>query len=251
MPGMDDLQLMRYKRHLMLPQMDIAGQQKLHDASVLVIGAGGLGSPVLLYLAAAGIGRIVIFDPDQVEISNLQRQILYREGDLGRDKVAAAARALGELNPACRIEFHARRLAGDELDSLVAAIDLVIDCSDNFATRFAINAACVRHARVLVSGAVIRLEGQLSVFAGHRPDMPCYRCLYTEDAYNDETCTSSGVLGPVTGIIGSMQATEAIKVLTGMGQALYGRLLLLDAGAMRFNEIRLRKDPGCPVCQDP
>jgi len=244
----EDELLMRYKRHLMLPQMDMAGQEKLFAASVLVIGAGGLGSPVLLYLAAAGVGHLNIYDPDLVEVSNLQRQILHDGSKLGRPKSESAQEHLAAINPDVTVTASTERLQADELLAQVASADLVIDCSDNFSTRFEVNRACVAHARPLVSGAVIRMEGQVSVFKGHLADAPCYRCLYQEDEYNDETCTSSGVLGPVVGIIGSIQATEAIKLLTGIGDDLCGRLLLLDAAAMRFNEIRLKKDPGCPVC---
>jgi molybdopterin-synthase adenylyltransferase len=245
---MDDDHLMRYKRHLMLPQLDMAGQEKLLAANVLVIGAGGLGSPVLLYLAAAGVGHLNVYDPDVVEISNLQRQILHDGSKLGRPKTESAQEQLAAINPDVIVTSNSVRLEGDDLQEQVAAADLVIDCSDNFSTRFEVNRACVAHSRPLVSGAVIRLEGQVSVFKGHLADAPCYRCLYQEDEYNDETCTSSGVLGPVVGIIGSIQATEAIKLITGIGDDLCGRLLLLDAASMRFNEIRLKKDPACPVC---
>jgi adenylyltransferase/sulfurtransferase len=248
MDDMNDDRLMRYKRHLMLPQLDMAGQQKLLDSKVLVIGAGGLGSPVLLYLAAAGIGYLTFYDPDTVEVSNLQRQVLHDSGQLGRAKSDSARERLNAINPDVHLTAVAESLEGDALTVQVAAADLVVDCSDNFTTRFAVNRACVAQSRPLVSGAVIRMEGQVSVFKGHLDDAPCYRCLYREDEYNDETCTSSGVLGPVVGIIGSIQATEAIKLLAGIGTDLCGRLLLLDAEVMRFNEIRLKKDPACPVC---
>jgi len=245
---MEDEQLLRYKRHLMLPQMDVAGQQRLLKSSVLVIGAGGLGSPVLLYLAAAGIGRLAIYDPDRVALSNLQRQVLFDSRQLEQGKAAAAFERLEPINPDCAITVHAERLEGEALDAAVAAVDVVADCSDNFTTRFAVNRACVRHRVPLVSAAVIRMEGQASVFQGHLPGQPCYRCLYQEDAYNDETCTSSGVLGPVVGILGSIQATEVVKLLAGIGESLSGRLLLVDAAAMRWQQVGLRKDPACPVC---
>ncbi len=248
MDEMDDDLLMRYKRHLMLPQMDMAGQEKLLSSKVLVIGAGGLGSPVLLYLAAAGVGHLSLYDPDQVEVSNLQRQVLHDSDRLGMAKSDSARLRLSAINPGVSLHAVPARLEGDALSDQVASVDLVVDCSDNFTTRFEVNRACVEQSRPLVSGAVIRMEGQVSVFKGHLDDAPCYRCLYREDEYNDETCTSSGVLGPVVGIIGSIQATEAIKLLAGIGTDLCGRLLLLDAAVMRFNEIRLKKDPGCPVC---
>ena len=245
---MDDNQLMRYKRHLMLPQVDIEGQQRLLDASVLVVGTGGLGSPVLMYLAAAGVGTLHLYDDDKVEISNLQRQILFDSSVLGKSKADTAADRLRAVNPDCEVVAVASRLEGERLSDAVAQVDLVIDCSDNFDTRFAVNRACVEQQKTLVSGAVIRLEGQVSVFSGHRPDKPCYQCLYQPDAYNDETCTSSGVLGPAVGVIGSILATEAVKLIAGIGDPLEGRLLLFDAMAMRFNELKLKKDPGCSVC---
>jgi adenylyltransferase/sulfurtransferase len=245
---MDDDHLMRYKRHLMLPQLDMAGQERLLASRVLVIGAGGLGSPVLLYLAAAGIGHLDVYDPDRVEVSNLQRQVLHDGSMLGKPKSESARQRIAAINPDVTVTAHSERLTGEALRVQVSRSDLVIDCSDNFTTRFEVNRACVTQARALVSGAVIRMEGQISVFKGYLPDAPCYRCLYREDDYNDETCTSSGVLGPVVGIIGSMQATEAIKILAGIGDDLCGRLLLLDAATMRFHEISLPKDPACPVC---
>ena len=245
---MDDKQLMRYKRHLMLPQVDVEGQQRLLDASVLVVGTGGLGSPVLMYLAAAGVGKLHLYDDDKVEISNLQRQILFDSSVLGKSKADTAAARLRTVNPDCEVVAVASRLEGKLLDDAVEQVDLVIDCSDNFNTRFAVNRACVQQQKTLVSGAVIRMEGQVSVFSGHLPGKPCYQCLYQPDAYNDETCTSSGVLGPAVGIIGSILATEAVKLIAGIGDPLEGRLLLFDAMAMRFNELRLKKDPACSVC---
>jgi len=245
---MDDNQLMRYKRHLMLPQLDIEGQQRLLDASLLVVGSGGLGSPVLMYLAAAGVGKLHLYDDDKVEISNLQRQILFDSSVLGKSKAEIAAMRLRAVNPDCEVVAVASRLESEMLSDAVAQVDLVIDCSDNFDTRFAVNQACVQQQKTLVSGAVIRMEGQVSVFSGHLPDRPCYQCLYQPDAYNDETCTSSGVLGPAVGVIGSILATEAVKLIAGIGDPLEGRLLLFDAFAMRFNELKLKKDPGCLVC---
>ena len=245
---MDDNQLMRYKRHLMLPQVDIAGQQCLLESSVLVVGTGGLGSPVLMYLAAAGVGKLHLYDDDKVEVSNLQRQILFDSTVLGQSKAETAAARLQAINPDCEVVAVASRLEGNLLNDAIAQVDLVIDCSDNFNTRFAVNQACVEQKKTLVSGAVIRMEGQVSVFSGHHPDKPCYQCLYQPEAYNDETCTSSGVLGPAVGVIGSILATEAVKLIIGIGDPLEGRLLLFDAMSMRFNELKLKKDPGCLVC---
>lgn len=245
---MDDKQLMRYKRHLLLPQIDVAGQQRLLDASVLVVGTGGLGSPVLMYLAAAGVGKLFLYDDDKVEISNLQRQILFDSSVLGLPKAEVAAERLRLINPDCDVVATASRLEGELLMNAISKVDLVIDCSDNFDTRFAVNQACVDKQKTLLSGAVIRMEGQVSMFSGYQPDKPCYQCLYQPDAYNDETCTSSGVLGPAVGVIGSLLATEAIKRITGVGDSLEGRLLLYDAQLMRFNELKLKKDPGCKVC---
>lgn len=245
---MEDSQLMRYKRHLLLPQVDVAGQQRLLNARVLVVGAGGLGSPVLMYLAAAGIGCLHFHDDDNVEISNLQRQILFDSGLLGQSKATAAAERLRRINPECEVIAMNTRLTGGALTNAIADADLVIDCSDNFSTRFEVNRACVEKSKTVISGAVIRLEGQVSVFSGHLPDKPCYQCLYQPDAYNDESCTSSGVLGPVVGVVGSILATEAVKRIAGIGDSLEGRLLLFDALSMTFNELTLKKDPGCPVC---
>lgn len=245
---MDDSQLMRYKRHLLLPQIDVAGQRRLLDASVLVVGTGGLGSPVLMYLAAAGVGKLHFFDDDRVEISNLQRQILFDSSVLGQAKADIAAQRLRAVNPDCEVVAVASRLEGEQLSQNVAEVDLVIDCSDNFDTRFAVNKACVENRKTLVSGAVIRMEGQVSVFSGYQSEKPCYQCLYQPDNYNDESCTSSGVLGPAVGVVGSILATEAVKLITGTGDSLEGRLLLFDAQAMRFNELKLKKDPACKIC---
>jgi adenylyltransferase/sulfurtransferase len=245
---MDDPQLLRYSRQILLPQFGIEGQQALLDSHALIIGAGGLGSPAALYLAAAGIGRISIADDDLVEASNLQRQILHRQQDIGRPKAESARHHLRALNPELRVQAVQGRLAGEALAEQVRAADIVLDCTDNFATRFAINAACVRHRRPLVSGAAIRLEGQVAVFDSRTDSAPCYCCLYREEGELEETCAERGVLGPVVGIIGSIQALEAIKLLTGMGETLTGRLLVLDGLHMEWRELRLRKDPECPVC---
>ena len=245
---MEDELLLRYSRQILLPEIDIEGQSKLMSAAVLLIGLGGLGSPVAMYLAAAGVGRLVLVDHDEVELSNLQRQIVHSTNDLKRKKVASAHDHLRALNPTVEIECVARRLLGDELDEAVAAVDAVVDATDNFDTRFAINAACVRRRKPLISGAAIRFEGQVTVFHAGDPDSPCYRCLYSDGIHTDETCTQTGVVAPLLGIIGSVQAMETLKVLMGIGDDLCGRLLLLDALSMEWNSMRFRKDPKCPVC---
>ena len=245
---MNDAQLLRYSRHILLPQIGIDGQEKLLGARALVIGLGGLGSPVTMYLAASGVGQLVLVDDDKVDLTNLQRQIVHGSDSVGATKIASAERRLKTLNPDVGITSFDRRLNDNELAEAVRGADIVIDTSDNFPTRFAINRACVRHKRPLVSGAVTRFEGQVAVF---RPDLPggaCYRCLYHETAEPGEPCVQFGVLAPAAGIIGSVQATEALKVLMGIGETLTGRMLLLDALAMEWREVRVRKDPQCPVC---
>jgi len=246
---MNDDQLLRYSRQIMLPQMDVAGQQRLLESHVLIIGLGGLGSPVAMYLAAAGVGQITLTDFDEVELSNLQRQIAHGQPDIGSSKVVSASKTLKALNPDIEVFTVNKRLEGDALLTAVQSADVVIDASDNFATRFAINQACSLESTPLVSGAAIRMEGQVSVFTHQGTNQACYRCLYSED--QDEqtaTCSDSGVLSPVVGIIGSIQATEAIKLLAGIGKALSGRLLLLDATTMEFREMKLNQDTNCPVC---
>ncbi|MDT8386472.1 MAG: thiazole biosynthesis adenylyltransferase ThiF [Thiogranum sp.] len=245
---MDDHQLLRYSRQILLPQIGTDGQQKLLDAHVLIIGAGGLGSPAALYLAAAGVGRITIADADSVDLSNLQRQILHRYSDLDRAKVDSAKDALTALNPDVIVTPLKARVDAEQLDALVQQVDLVVDASDNFSTRFAINAACVAQRKPLVSGAAIRMEGQVAVFMPGQAESPCYRCLYREGDDPEQTCADNGVLAPVVGIVGSMQALEAIKVLLGLGTSLCGRLLVFDALHNEWRNIRLRKDPACPVC---
>ncbi len=245
---MNEQQLERYSRHITLPQVDAAGQRKLLASRALILGVGGLGSPVAMYLAAAGVGHLTLVDFDTVEINNLQRQVIHGTKDIGRPKVESARDALNALNPDIEVVAVNGQLEGDALAAQVAAADVVLDCTDNFETRFALNAACVRHRVPLVSGAVVRMEGQVTVFHNERGDAPCYRCLYRDEGGEGETCTLTGVLAPVVGIIGTVQATEAIKVLLGIGETLGGRLLLLDALAMEWRTLRLRKDPGCPVC---
>lgn len=245
---MNDEQLLRYSRQLMLPQLDWEGQQRLLQGHALIIGMGGLGSPVAMYLAAAGVGRLTLVDDDEVDLSNLQRQILHRTEDIGRAKVTSARDSLLRLNPEIEIETVHARLEGDELLTRVRQADVVIDGSDNFATRFTLNEACVRAGRPLVSGAAIRFEGQLTVFDPRQADSPCYRCLYRDEGELGQTCSENGVLAPVVGVIGSLQATEAIKLLAGIGRTLVGRLLIWDALEMEWRSMRLRRDPECPVC---
>ena len=245
---MNDDQLLRYSRQILLPEFGVEAQDRLLAARVLIIGAGGLGSPVALYLAAAGVGTLMIADADTVDVSNLQRQILHGERDIGRSKVASAQDRLAALNPATAVIALERRLQGEDLQAQVAAADAVVDASDNFATRYAVNAACVAAGTPLISGAAIRMEGQVAVFRPDIPDSPCYRCLYRDGTDTEQTCAENGVLAPVVGIIGSIQAVETIKVLTGIGDVLCGRLLVLDAKRMDVRALRLVRDPECPVC---
>ena len=248
MADMNDEQLLRYSRQIMLPQVEIAGQQKLRDASVLIIGLGGLGSPVAMYLAAAGVGKLTLVDHDQVDLSNLQRQIVHTTDSIGTDKVESAREILLKLNPETKIETINQQLDETALGEQVKQADVVIDASDNFPTRFQLNRVCVKNKTPLVSGAAIRLEGQVSVFDASKPDSPCYQCLYKDGEETEETCSENGILAPVAGIIGSVQATEAIKVILGLGESLVGRLLILDAQTMEWREIKLKKDLDCPVC---
>lgn len=242
-----DEQLLRYSRQILLPEIGIQGQQRLLDASVLVVGCGGLGSPIALYLAAAGVGHLLLADADRLDLSNLQRQIAHGQADLGRCKAESARDALARINPDCRVEAICERLDLDGLRRLVARVGLVLDATDNFATRFAINRACREAAVPLVSGAAIRWEGQVSVFPG-RLGTPCYRCLYSESGADELTCSTTGVVAPLVGIIGSVQALEAIKLLTGSGEPLAGRLLLFDGLLGQWRSLRLNPDPLCPIC---
>lgn len=245
---MNDDQLLRYSRQILLPKIGIEGQVRLLASRVLVIGAGGLGSPVAMYLAAAGVGTLVIADYDQVELSNLQRQILYRHRDLGERKVTAAHNSLTALNPDVTVITLDGRLDGAPLQEQVQLADAVVDASDNFATRFAVNAACVQHRTPLISGAAIRFEGQLTVFRPGNPDSPCYRCLYKEGGDPEETCAENGVIAPIVGVIGSLQALETCKVLLDLGDDLCGRLLIIDGATLEWRAVKLRRDPTCPVC---
>jgi adenylyltransferase/sulfurtransferase len=246
---MDDQQLLRYSRHILLPEFGVEGQEKLNAAHALVIGAGGLGSPIALYLAAAGVGTLTLCDDDKVDLTNLQRQIVHRTQAIGRLKVESARDTLADINPQTRVEAIAARVAGDELDQLVARADIVLDGCDNFATRHAVNRACVKHKKPLVSGAGVRFDGQVSVFDKRDASAPCYACLFPEDTQSEEVrCAVMGVFAPLTGIVGCIQAAEALKVLSGIGETLAGKLLLIDALTMDIRTIRLRRDLHCAVC---
>ena len=247
---MNDTQLLRYSRQIMLPQCDIEGQQKILAAKILIIGAGGLGSPAAMYLAAAGAGSIVIYDDDVVELSNLQRQIAHHTPDIGLDKVISTRKTLKKLNPDVKVKAVKQRLAGEQLDFEVMNADVVLDCSDNFSTRFAINKACVKHQTALVSGAAIRFEGQVSVFTPGSNNSPCYNCLYSSDGEELQNCATNGVIAPITGIVGSIQALEALKIIMAIGKPLTGRLLLLDGLTMEWNMMKLTKNASCPTCGD-
>ncbi|HYP84908.1 molybdopterin-synthase adenylyltransferase MoeB [Variovorax sp.] len=246
---MEDEQLLRYSRHILLEEFGIDGQARVSAGHALVIGAGGLGSPVALYLAGAGVGRITLVDDDEVDLTNLQRQIAHTHARVGQPKVQSAAEGMHALNPGIQVATHVARADAILLEQLVPAADVVLDCSDNFATRQAVNRACVQHGKPLVAGAAIRFDGQLSVFDTRSADAPCYACVFPPDADFEETrCAVLGVFAPVVGTIGTLQAGEALKLLAGMGEPLAGRLLMLDGRTTRFDEMRLRRDPLCPVC---
>lgn len=246
---MNDDQLMRYARHILLDELGVEGQQALLNSRVLIVGAGGLGSPAALYLAAAGVGHLTLADDDVVELSNLQRQILHTTATVHVPKAESGAQMLQRLNPDIQVQPLVRRLTGDDLYHQVLNADIVLDCCDNFDTRHAVNRACVRAKKPLVSGAAIRFSGQLSVYDLRQADSPCYHCLFPEGTDVQELrCATTGVLGPLVGIIGSMQAAEAIKLLTGMGTPLVGQLQCLDALTMRWQTIQFRRDPNCAVC---
>jgi len=246
---MNDEQLLRYSRHILLPEVGVEGQERLLASHALIIGAGGLGSPSAMYLAAAGVGRITLCDADSVDLTNLQRQIAHRTAGVGRPKVDSARATLLELNPTVEITALDMRMDQTALLERIAQCDVVLDCSDNFATRHAVNRACVAHRVPLVSGAAIRFDGQVSVFDLRSAESPCYACLFAEDAESEELrCAVMGVFAPLTGIIGTVQAAEAIKLLAGFGTTLAGRLLLLDALTMEWRTMRLARDPACTVC---
>lgn len=245
---LSDDELLRYSRQILLKQIDIDGQLKLKHSRVLIVGLGGLGSPVALYLAAAGVGELHLADFDTVDTTNLHRQVLHDSSSVGRTKVDSAIERLEALNPRIKLVPLRTALDADSLVSVVAAVDLVLDCTDNFAIREAVNAACVAAKKPLVSGAAIRLEGQLSVFDPRVENSPCYHCLYGHGSEAELTCSEAGVAGPLVGLVGSLQALEALKLLAGFGEPLVGRLLLIDALSSRFRELKVKRDPACAVC---
>jgi adenylyltransferase/sulfurtransferase len=249
---LDDEQLLRYSRHILLPEIGVEGQEKVLAARALVIGAGGLGSPAAYYLASAGVGTLVLADGDTVDLTNLQRQILHTTDAVGWRKAESGVRTLGAINPHCKVVPITERLAGEALDAEVAQADVVLDCCDNFATRHAVNRACVAHRVPLISGAAIRFDGQIAVFDKRRDDAPCYHCLFPESQDVEEMrCAIMGVFAPLTGIVGTTQAAEALKILIGCGETLAGRLLLLDGLAMEWRSISVPRDPHCAVCGTP
>jgi molybdopterin-synthase adenylyltransferase len=246
---MNDNQLLRYSRHILLDEIGIEGQRRLLAAHALVIGAGGLGSPVLMYLATAGVGTITLVDHDTVDLTNLQRQIAHTLARVGQPKVGSAAQTVAAINPEVRVVALQERADAARLLELVAAAEVVIDCSDNFATRHAVNGACVAHGKPLVSGAAIGLDGQISVYDTRDPQAPCYACVFPPEAGAEETrCATMGVFAPLVGIIGTMQAAEALKLLAGVGNSLAGRLQMLDVRGMEWTEIRVARNEGCAVC---
>ncbi len=248
---MDDQQLLRYARHLMLDEIGIEGQRRLLDAHALVIGAGGLGSPVAMYLGTAGVGRITVVDHDTVDLTNLQRQIAHDQSRIGLPKAESVCATLAAINPGLQLRALVCRADAALLDEWVPQADVVIDCSDNFGTRHKVNAACVRHGRPLVSGAAIGWDAQVSVYDSRQADAPCYACLFPPDAaHEDVACSTMGVLAPLVGIVGSLQAAEALKLLTGAGHPLAGRLLMLDARSMEWQDLRIGRQAGCTVCAD-
>jgi len=245
---LSDEELLRYSRQVLLAQIDIDGQLRLKQSKALIVGLGGLGSPVALYLAAAGGGELHLADFDTVDLTNLQRQVIHDSASVGMSKVDSALQRLEAINPEISLVAHRQALDEDSLAAAVAAVDLVLDCSDNFGTREAVNATCVAAGKPLVSGAAIRLEGQLSVFDPRRDYSPCYHCLYGHGSEAELTCSEAGVIGPLVGLVGSLQALEAMKLLAGFGEPLVGRLLLIDALGTRIRELRVKRDPACAVC---
>ncbi|MBX8511965.1 molybdopterin-synthase adenylyltransferase MoeB [Pseudomonas cichorii] len=245
---LSDGELLRYSRQILLQHVDIDGQIRLKSSRALIVGLGGLGSPVALYLAAAGVGELHLADFDSVDLTNLQRQVIHDSHSVGQAKVDSAMARLTAINPEVTLVAHRAALDADSLSAAVQGVDLVLDCSDNFSTREAVNAACVAAGKPLVSGAAIRLEGQLSVFDPRRADSPCYHCLYGHGSEAELTCSEAGVIGPLVGLVGSLQALEALKLLAGFGEPLVGRLLLIDALSTRFRELKVKRDPACSVC---
>lgn len=249
---MDDSQLLRYSRHILLDEIGIEGQNALLQAHVLIVGAGGLGSPAALYLGSAGVGQLTVVDPDTVELSNLQRQIAHTQARVGQHKVNSLAQAVAAINPEVRVHTHAQRADEAWLNDAVTQADVVLDCTDNYATRQAINRACVQHLKPLVSGAAIRMDAQVSVYDARQSGSACYACVFPpHEAANEAQCATMGVLAPLVGIVGSLQAAEAIKLITGMGSSLVGRLWMLDGRDMSTSTIRLSANPHCPVCGQP
>jgi len=246
---MDDSQLLRYARHLMLDAIGIEGQEKLLASSVLILGLGGLGSPVVAYLASAGIGRLVLVDDDQVELSNLQRQIIHTMDRIGQSKAESARTAIAQMNPDCQVETVVERVDTERLAALLAQVDLIVDCTDNFRTRQAINEVCVAQSKPFVSAAAIRFSGQVTVFDTRHADSPCYACAFPpSDDLRVDDCATMGVFAPLVGMIGSTEAAEAIKTLLGIGDNLQGRLMMLDALSMQWHTLQLERNPDCPVC---
>ena len=247
---MNDDQLLRYSRHILLPQIDIAGQETLNRSRVLIVGAGGLGSPVALYLAASGVGNLIICDGDRVDLTNLQRQIIHHNHSIGLSKVSSAKQTLQTLNPEINVTALEERVDTARLQQLVADVDAVVDATDNFTTRHDINRACVIHKKPLISGAAVRFDGQISVFDLRSANSPCYHCLYPDIGHQDDMpCAIMGVFSPLVGIIGCMQAAETLKILLNLGQSLNGRLQILDGLTMNWRSIKILKDPACTVCR--
>jgi molybdopterin-synthase adenylyltransferase len=247
---MNDEQLLRYSRHILLPEIDVSGQEKISQAHALIVGAGGLGSPVALYLASAGVGEITIVDDDEVDLTNLQRQIIHSTERVGQSKVSSAAQSMAAINPHVTVNALHQRLDAVALAKLLPTVSIVLDCCDNFATRHAVNAACVAHRVPLVSGAAIRFDGQVSVYDPRVATSPCYHCLFpAADAPDEVRCAVMGVFAPITGVVGCIQAMEALKLIMGLGEPLIGRLLMVDALGGEFREIRFPRDPHCLVCK--
>lgn len=248
---MNDQQLLRYSRHILLPEIGIEGQDRLLSSSVLIIGAGGLGSPASIYLASSGIGKLTLCDHDMVDLTNLQRQIVHRDAAIGQPKVNSARSTLAAINPDVKVIALDKRADETLLDRLIPEADVVIDCSDNFETRYTLNRCCLRHGKPLVSGAATRFDGQLTLFDPRQAHSPCYNCLYPEQGESEETrCAVMGVFAPLVGIIGSMQAAEALKILLDAGETLCGRLLVIDALDMQLRTLKLTRDEHCPVCKN-
>ena len=246
---MNDAQLLRYSRHLLLEDIDVEGQEKLLNAHVLVIGAGGLGSAAAPYLAAAGVGHITLVDHDEVDLTNLQRQIMHTDAMVGKSKVASGKQFLNQLNPSIQIETIQAKATAALLDELLPSVDIVLDCTDNFSTRHLINASCVKYQKPLVSGSALRFDGQISVFDPRMTTSPCYACIFSPDEnFEEVSCASMGIFSPLVGIIGAIQAAQALQVLIQFGEPLVGRMLLWDARTTQVDQIRIARNPDCPVC---